>query len=293
MTAAKSERLSSAEQRFRLADHRLSRDIELLEEDLRRSRGAEALHANESALISEDAAPALLDRGLDHDARLHLAREDGLAIGLVLHIEEIERGHAHDAHAAALSAELLFGRDHERELASRGDEDELGLAALSVLQNITAALHPRSVGVDAAMERREVLPREDEDGGAIVFRGGLPRLARLIRVPGADRHKIRDAPERGEMFDRLMRRAIPADPDGVLRKDMAGAHAHQRREAERGAHIIAKDEEGRAEGDDAAMERHAVDGGGHSMLTDTPSDVPRDAICLGEEGIEAFHMREV
>src|SRR5690606_24947177 len=116
--------------------------------------------------------------------------------------------------AAALSAELLFGRDHERELASRGDEDELGLAAFGLLQDISAALHARGVGVDAAIEGREVLPREDEDGGSVVFEGGLPSLARLVRVAGADRHKVRDGPERGEMLDGLMRRTILAEPDG-------------------------------------------------------------------------------
>src|SRR5690554_1063215 len=293
MTAAKSERLSSAEQRFRLADHRLSRDIELLEEDLRRSRGAEALHANEAPLIAKDAAPALLDGRLGDDARLHRAREHRFAIGLVLHIEEIERGHAHEPDTPPLSAQPPLGFDNERELAPRGDEDELGLAALSVLQNITAALHARSIGVDAAIERRDVLPRKHEHGGAVIFKGRLPSLTRLIRIAGAKRDEVRDGAQRSKMLDRLMRRAVFAKANRIMREDMTRADPHQRREAERGAHIIAKDEEGRAEGDDAAMESHAVDGGGHSMLTDAPSDVPRDAICLREEGIEAFHMREV
>ena len=69
--------------------------------------------------------------------------------------------------------------------------------------------------------------------------------------------EIGDGAERGQMLDRLMRRAVLAEADRVVRHDIDHALLHQRREADRRAAIIGEHEEGAAIGHDAAMQRDA------------------------------------
>ncbi len=76
------------------------------------------------------------------------------------------------------------------------------------------------------------------------------------------------------MGDRLVRRAVFADGDAVMREYVDDAQLHQRREAHRWAHVVGKREERRSVRDDAAMQRHAVQNRAHAMLTNTEMDVP-------------------
>ena len=63
-----------------------------------------------------------------------------------------------------------------------------------------------------------------------------------------------------------MRRAVLAQPDGVMRHDVDDAHAHQRGQSYGGTTIIGEHQERAGIGDDAAMQRHAVHGGGHAVF---------------------------
>ena len=72
------------------------------------------------------------------------------------------------------------------------------------------------------------------------------------------------------MLHRLMRRAIFAKANRVMRQHMNNALAHQRRKPHGGAQVIAKDQEGAAIGNDAAMQRHAIHGRRHAMFAHAP-----------------------
>jgi hypothetical protein len=69
-------------------------------------------------------------------------------------------------------------------------------------------------------------------------------------------------------FDRLMSRTVFAEPDRIVGEDVNHVDAHQRRQPERGPAIVAEDEKTRAVGDEAAVERDAVQDGAHSMFAD-------------------------
>ena len=63
----------------------------------------------------------------------------------------------------------------------------------------------------------------------------------------------------GELLDRLVRRAVLAERDGVVRPDEDRRDVHERREAHRGAHVVAEDQERAAERAGRAVQHDAVD----------------------------------
>ena len=97
------------------------------------------MHPDLYAVGSNVAIPAhgrgLLDRDAGGDAR----RQDLVAVGVVLAIEELAAGHAHNTRANALTLELLVGRKGQGDLAAGSDQDQLRVAALGVGQHVAAA----------------------------------------------------------------------------------------------------------------------------------------------------------
>ena len=57
------------------------------------------------------------------------------------------------------------------------------------------------------------------------------------------------------MLDRLVRRPVLAEVDAVVREDEERLQVRERREADRRAHVVAEDEERRAERDEAVARR--------------------------------------
>ena len=100
----------------------------------------------------------------------------------------------------------------------------------------------------------------------------LPALGGLDRIARAEHQEIGDRAQRGQMLDRLMRRPVLAEADGVVRHDMDDALAHQRGQPDRRPAIIGEHQEGAGIGDDAAMQRHAVHGRGHAVLAHAVMD---------------------
>ena len=90
----------------------------------------------------------------------------------------------------------------------------------------------------------------------------------LVRVGGAHDREVRDGAERRELLDRLVRRAVLAEGDGVVRPDEDRRDVHQRGEAHRGAHVVAEDQERAAERAGRAVQDDAVDDRAHRVLAD-------------------------
>ena len=78
------------------------------------------------------------------------------------------------------------------------------------------------------------------------------------------------------MLDRLVRRAVFAEADGVVREHMDHALLHQRRHADGVAAVVAEGEEGAAVGNEAAVQGNAVHDGGHAEFAHAVVDVAAD-----------------
>ena len=75
------------------------------------------------------------------------------------------------------------------------------------------------------------------------------------------------------MFDRLMRRPVFAETDRIMREDIDRPQTHQRAKADRRARIIGEDEEGAAIGNEAAMQRDAVERRRHAEFADAEMNI--------------------
>ena len=78
--------------------------------------------------------------------------------------------------------------------------------------------------------------------------------------------QLLEQPDLRFLFDRLVRRAVLADPERVVRPDELHRQFHQRRQAHRRLHVVGEDEEGGADGDHAAVQRHPVGQRRHRQL---------------------------
>ena len=121
---------------------------------------------------------------------------------------------------------------------------------------------------------RQVLARQREHARAVLaLQRELPALQRLHRVAGAEHEQVRDRAQRRQMLDRLVRRAVFAEADRVVRHHVDDALAHQRGEPDRRAAIIGEHQERAGIRNDAAMQRHAVHRRRHAVLADAVVDV--------------------
>ena len=68
--------------------------------------------------------------------------------------------------------------------------------------------------------------------------------ADLVGVAGADHVEVGDRPQRGELLDRLMGRAVLAEPDRVVAEPVDHRQLHQRREPDRRAGVVGEDQVG-------------------------------------------------
>src|SRR5207253_10479211 len=69
-----------------------------------------------------------------------------------------------------------------------------------------------------------------------------------------------------ELFDGLVRGAVFAEADGVVCEDVDDLHVRERGESYGGLHVVGEAHEGRAEGDESAVETHARQGRAHPVL---------------------------
>ena len=112
------------------------------------------------------------------------------------------------------------------------------------------------------------------DGHAIGFR-------HFVGVAGSHDENIGHGAQRRELFDGLVRRAVFADADGVVRKDIDNGNFHEAGETHGRLHVVAEIEKCSAEGAQAA-ETHAAHRRAHGMFTHAVVDVAA-AVLAGEK----------
>ena len=115
----------------------------------------------------------------------------------------------------------------------------------------------------------------------------LPGLCRFDSIAGAENQKVRDGPQRRQMFNRLMRWSILAKADRIMRHHIDNALFHQRRQADRGTAIIGKHQEGATIGDRPAMKRDAVHRRRHAMFANAVIDIGAGRIVMAEDVLPA------
>ena len=103
----------------------------------------------------------------------------------------------------------------------------------------------------------DVLPGKEQRGRPIVApqRAASQANRSLHRVARPPDFHIGNEAQARRVLYRLVRGAVLAEPDRVVRKHVDHPHAHQRRKANRVARIVGEDEERAAVGNEAAVQR--------------------------------------
>ncbi len=231
------------------------------------------MHADHASGSADIALPAE-GRGLLHRyARRHVGRQHAVLIGFALVLEDVPRGHRDHARADAVREELLVRVDAEADLAARGDQDHVGLAAGRIRQHVGAARDAGRRRILAAVERRQRLPRQRQHGRLVAQLHDVTiSFDHLVGVAGTQHHQARLGAERCELLHRLMRRAVLAVAHGVVGEHEDRRQLHQRGDPDRRPCIIAEDEEGSAEGADL-RQGEPVDRCGHGVLANAEMQV--------------------
>ena len=90
---------------------------------------------------------------------------------------------------------------------------------------------------------------------------------------GRQTSMLRDEAQARRVLDRLVRRAVLAEADRIVREDEDRAQLHQRRHAQRVARVVGEREEGADVRDEAAVQREAVGDRAHRELAHAEVDV--------------------
>jgi len=132
-------------------------ELELLEQAIAGGGGAEALHREHRARIGGVPLPAERRPGLDAQADADRRRQDLVAVGLGLRLEQLPRGQRHDAHPHPVGLEQARGSEGHVHLGAGGDQDRLRVAARRVEQHVPAPAHAGGRAERAAVQHRKFL----------------------------------------------------------------------------------------------------------------------------------------
>ena len=210
--------------------------------------------------------------------------------------EQLQRRHAQGSRRDPLGHEPFVSAEDELDFGAARHEDNRRLAALAALTLVRqhVGAEPQAVrrGVSRAVDHRDLLSREHErDRSVPVQDRDAPRFDHFGGVRRPDDGEPRNRAEAGELLDRLVRGPVLAQPDGVVREHVDRRQAGQGGEPDRRPHVLREDEERRADGPHAAVQRQAAEDGAHRVLAHTEMDVPpppvprRDVAAVLEDHI--------
>ena len=120
------------------------------------------------------------------------------------------------------------------------------------------------------------------DGRFLVSSAICQHSSVFDRVGRAQHQQVRNGAQRREMLDRLVRRAVFAEPDRIVRHHIDDALLHDRAEPDRRARIVGEHQERAAIGDQPLVQRHAVHDRRHAVLADAVAHVAPGAVGVGE-----------
>ena len=114
----------------------------------------------------------------------------------------------------------------------------------------------------------------------------FPAFGSFHRVGGAEHIGIRCGAGNGQMLNRLVRRAIFAQTDGIVGHHINRRHPHQRGQAHRATGVIGETHESAAIGAHTAMQHHTVHRRRHTVFADAVIDVAPATVI----NIECAHI---
>ena len=232
--------------------HLLGREPKLLHHHIAVRRRAKLSHADAHAVVGRVATPAQRRQRLHRHALAARLRQHRLLVLFRLLVVQLHARHGHHARVVPLVAQRLCRNGAQRHLASRADEDVAG-RAVRVLHDVAALKDTLRL---AARQLRHALPRERQQRGALrAAQHDAVCAGRLAAAAGANYRHVGHRAEARELLDRLVRGAVAAEADAVVRGDVRDAVLAQRAEPHARAHVVCKDGERARERDDAGRVR--------------------------------------
>src|SRR5439155_16161078 len=192
----------------------LSGNSEVLEKVLRRGTGPETVHAHEFTVGSDHGVPAPAHRGFDRDLDRGVA-DDGLAAVGGLRQQQFQRGHRDHPRRDAALGELLLGRHRNLDLGARGEQRNFCIALGR--DQLVAALRAGVVGRRGGAELRQVLAGQRQHRRAVdPVQRQFPALGDLDGIAGPEHAHVGHGAQCREVLDRLVGRAVFAEPDRIM-----------------------------------------------------------------------------
>ena len=254
-------------------------------------------------------SPEIDRKTRSHAVARNARRQHALLVRTGLVAEQSLARDVHHTDRNALGGQQFGAFDQRCDLRTRGDQHRGGFGGIH--HHITALGDLRGLlAADGAQRRQglDVLARQHERHRAVLLDGQFPRHDGLIAV-GRTQHEHRTLvvvvaqvlhqADLRLVLHGLVRRAVLAHAERVVRPDVDHMQAHQRREAHGGLHIIGEDEERAADGDHAAVQRHAVRNAGHRQLRDArleefPTEIAlRERLGLLQVTVGLVRIRQV
>src|ERR1700733_13393693 len=234
---------ASSAQRLHGFDDALRVDAEPLHHDGSRGAHSEAVDAYRAPLEPDPALPPESHAGLDRDPTADRLRKYRFTVPGVLPLEASPAGQGH--YASPLT-ELLCSGDAVLHFAAGSDEDGLECARL-FHEYVAATTHPLALCLRVARQHRNVLTRQGEQRGTIhAFHRRDPRARGLLGIGRANDVEVRDHAQAHDGLDGLVRRAVLAHADRVVREYVGHGQMRKGGEADARAHVVGEHEERRA-----------------------------------------------
>ena len=203
----------------------------------------------------------------------------GLAVGRLLRVEPLAARHRDHPGLDALLGEDLAGLDGELDLGAGADEHHVGRCRPRRRAARSRRVATSAVSAKPSSPRGKVgtfcrVRIDARPAGRCCSRIAFQQAAVSLASRGADDVEAGDRPQRGEVLDRLVGRAVLAETDGVVRPHVGDRQLHQRGEPHRGAHVVGEGEERAAEDAGAAVDGDAVHDRAHAVLADAEVQHP-------------------
>ena len=118
-------------------------------------------------------------------------------------------------------------RDDECHFRTGADQDDIGIAARRVGQNVSAPSQPLGGGELIPIESRDILPCQHQSHRPVArFYGDPPCNGGLIGVARTNDGQLRDGAQRRYLLDGLMGRSVFTDPDAIVGENVDHSKLH-------------------------------------------------------------------
>ena len=172
------------------------------------------------------------------------------------------------ARDAAPAQEAARGQ-RDVHLGAGADQDDVGIRIALEHVPATGRIGHR---IALRIEHRERLAGQDERRRQVAPQRDPPARDRLVRIGGTEDAHVGRRPQGGELLDRLVGRAVLAEPDRVVGVHPDDGQPRERREAHRRLRVVEEVEE-RRDVRPQAGGGEAVRDGAHAVLADAEAQV--------------------